>query len=196
MSDRETRLSLISTPREERTGWRRLVTIFDENSERFLIYGFYLYLTLIIVLEVFRRFVLNFSSLWGEETARFIFIYLTWIGAAWAVRRRQHIRINIVHNYLSSRMTGVTYIISDVAMLIFAYYSMKWYVPVLLTTRERGAVTQALRVNQEYFMIAVLIGFTLLVIRTLQMMAWDIKAVIQNVPVYQGESIFVGDDNE
>lgn len=195
MSDSESHPTLITTPRPERTGWRRIATILDENAEQFLIYGFYLYLTLIIVLEVFRRFVLNSASLWGEETARFIFIYLTWVGAAWAVRRRQHIRINVLHDFISTRMVGITYVISDIAMLVFAYYSMRWYVPVLLTTREQGALTQALRVNQEYFMVAVLLGFTLLTVRALQMLAWDLKAVLKDRPVYQGEAIFArGED--
>ncbi|MDL5363845.1 TRAP transporter small permease [Halalkalicoccus sp. NIPERK01] len=177
------------------TGWRLALHLLDRYAERFLLYGFYIFLTLIIVLEVFRRFALDSASLWGEETARFSFIYLTWIGASWGVRKRQHIRINIIHRYLSNRGVGIMYIISDIAMLIFAYFSVSWFVPVLQTTAEQGAVTQALRVNQEYFMFAVLLGFILLTIRTIQMLVWDVHAVINDHPVYEGESIFGrGDD--
>ena len=35
-----------------------------------------------IAMEVIRRFVLSYSSIWGEEIARYAFIYLAWIGAA------------------------------------------------------------------------------------------------------------------
>lgn len=189
MSNREHWLSFRSS-REDLTGWRLALSLLDEYAEQYLLYGFYIFLTLIIVVEVFRRFVLGSASLWGEETARFSFVYLTWIGASWGVRKRQHIRINIIHRYLSNRGVGITYIIGDLAMLVFAYFSVSWFLPVLQTTRDQGAVTQALTVGQEYFMFAVLLGFILLIIRSIQMLAWDVHAVINDEPVYQGESIF------
>ena len=48
-----------------------------------------------IAMEVIRRFVLSYSSIWGEEIARYAFIYLAWIGAAAAVKDRAHIRIDV-----------------------------------------------------------------------------------------------------
>lgn len=189
MSNREHQLSFRSS-RENLTGWRLALSLLDEYAEQYLLYGFYIFLTFIIVVEVFRRFALNSASLWGEEVARFSFIYLTWIGASWGVRKRQHIRINIVHQYLSNRAVGITYIIGDLAMLVFAYFSVSWFLPVMQTTQKQGAVTQALGVGQEYFMFAVLLGFILLSIRTIQMLVWDVHAVLNDETVYQGESIF------
>jgi C4-dicarboxylate transporter DctQ subunit len=36
-------------------------------------------------IEVLRREVFSYSSIWGEEIVRYSFIYLAWIGAAAAV---------------------------------------------------------------------------------------------------------------
>ena len=63
----------------------------------------YAFCCVVIVQEVVRRFGLNFSSAWGEEAARYAFIYLGWIGAAYAVRERAHIRFDFVLQRLSPR---------------------------------------------------------------------------------------------
>ena len=62
--------------------WRRL----DDNAERWLLLVFYAMIVATIVVEVVRRFVLSYSSLWGEEIARYAFIYLAWVGASAAVK--------------------------------------------------------------------------------------------------------------
>ena len=65
-----------------------------------------------IAMEVIRRFVLSYSSIWGEEIARYAFIYLAWIGAAAAVKDRAHIRIDVLMHYLSNRSRTVLYPVS------------------------------------------------------------------------------------
>lgn len=164
--------------------------LVNEHAERFLILTIYVYLVFIIGMEVFRRFVLDSSSLWGEETARFMFIYLTWIGASWGVHKRLHIRIDLIHQFISERVVGVLYVISDIAMLVFAVYAIRWTVPQLQTLLQFGAVTQALRVNQIYFQIAIPIGMVMVIIRTLQMLVRDVSDVKNGRPVYKGETLF------
>ncbi len=62
----------------------------DRNAERWLLLVLYSFIVYVIFIEVVRRFVLLYSSIWGEETARFAFIFLVWIGASAAVRERAH----------------------------------------------------------------------------------------------------------
>ena len=50
----------------------------DKNAERWLLLLFYVLIVMTIGVEVVRRFVLSYSSTWGEEVARYSFIYLAW----------------------------------------------------------------------------------------------------------------------
>jgi len=43
----------------------------DRNGERYLMLVLYCFIVFVIVTEVVRRFLLDFSSLWGEEAARY-----------------------------------------------------------------------------------------------------------------------------
>ncbi|MEO7158703.1 MAG: TRAP transporter small permease subunit, partial [Vicinamibacterales bacterium] len=86
------RLDLGVVPGPRRSAWR----VIDDNAERYAMLVFYVFVCAVIVQEVVRRFVLNYSSAWAEETARYAFIYLGYIGAAYAVRERAHIRFDIL----------------------------------------------------------------------------------------------------
>jgi TRAP-type C4-dicarboxylate transport system permease small subunit len=63
----------------------------DKNAERWLLLLFYVMLVLTMFIEVVRRELFAYSSIWGEEIVRYSFIYLAWIGAAAAVKERGHI---------------------------------------------------------------------------------------------------------
>ena len=75
---------------------KTILSKIDQNGERYLTLPLYAMIVITIFLEVFRRFVLSYSSIWSEEIARYAFIYITWIGAAAAIKERAHIRIDVL----------------------------------------------------------------------------------------------------
>ncbi|MEO7852257.1 MAG: TRAP transporter small permease subunit, partial [Rubrivivax sp.] len=81
----------------------KVLSALNRDGERWAMLVFYSFCCIVIVQEVVRRYVLNYSSAWGEEAARFAFIYLGWIGAAYAVRERAHIRFDILLQRLAPR---------------------------------------------------------------------------------------------
>ena len=105
---------------------KALLARLDRDAERYLMLTFYCFIVFVIVTEVVRRFVLSYSSLWGEEVARYAFIYLGWVGAAWAVRQRAHIRFDTVITLLPGRFHGYVYIFADLVTLGFACVACYW----------------------------------------------------------------------
>ncbi len=89
----------------------------DKNAERWALLIFYTMLVATMVVEVLRREIFSYSSIWGEEIVRYSFIYLAWIGASAAVRERAHIRIDVIFNYVPERMVALLYIFGDLVML-------------------------------------------------------------------------------
>ena len=75
-------------------------------------------LVITMAIEVLRREVFAFSSIWGEEIVRYSFIYLVWIGAAAAVKERAHIRIDVIMHYLSPRIKALLYIFGDLGHVL------------------------------------------------------------------------------
>lgn len=153
---------------------KRLLSHIDENGERWLLLSLYVYIVLVIFIEVIRRFVLDYSSIWGEETVRYAFIYLVWIGAAAAVRDRAHIRIDVLLTFLPLRARVVMLLMGDLLMAFFAivvfYFSMKF----LMTALEFQSVIEGLRVNRAWVLFSVPFGFALVIFRVGQSMWLDI----------------------
>ena len=105
---------------------RGAVKWLDENGERVLLLFLYSFIVLVIAIEVIRRFVLMYSSVWGEEVARFAFIYLVWIGAAVAVRDRAHIRIDVITHLLPPRGAARVYLLGDLRTQARACLASYW----------------------------------------------------------------------
>ena len=57
----------------------KFLKLLDENFERWLMFALYSHIVAIVFVEVIRRFVFSYSSIWAEETARYAFIYLVWL---------------------------------------------------------------------------------------------------------------------
>ena len=53
-------------------------------------------MALVVALQVFCRYILNNSLFWSEELARFLLIWLTFLGASVAYRRKAHPGIDMV----------------------------------------------------------------------------------------------------
>jgi TRAP-type C4-dicarboxylate transport system permease small subunit len=62
----------------------------------FLLVGLGGAMTLIVALQVFFRYGLNHSLFWSEELARMILVWLTFLGASVAFRRKVHPGIDVV----------------------------------------------------------------------------------------------------
>lgn len=151
---------------------------------------FYSFCCIVIVQEVLRRFVLNYSSAWGEEAARYAFIYLGWIGAAYAVRERAHIRFDFLLQALRPRAKSALFIFTEVATIAFACIALYWSLHSIGTLLKFEATTPVLRVNKAWVEAAVPIGFSLVVFRSLQNIWRDLHGLRSGAEPFAGKAMF------
>lgn len=162
----------------------------DRNAERWALLLLYIMLVATMTIEVIRREVFAYSSIWGEEAVRYSFIYLCWIGAAAAVRERAHIRIDVILNYLPPRGRALIYIFGDLVTLALAVLMLWLAFETVEVSWKFGSVSHGLRVSMVWFLMAVPIGFGLMVFRLLQSLHRDLRDLRAGRPVYEGERLF------
>lgn len=180
------RLELQAPGQPRQTLWQ----VLDENAERYAMLVFYVFVCVVIVQEVLRRFVLNFSSAWAEETARYAFIYLGYVGAAYAVKERAHIRFDILINRLPDRLKGWLYILAEVSTALFAMIAIYWSWHSIQKLIEFDGLTPVLRISKVYFEFAVPLGFALVLVRCVQAIMRDLSDLRAGRPVYVGKAMF------
>lgn len=169
---------------------RTLIRNIDQNAERYLLLIFYTMVVAVIGVEVFRRFVISFSSIWGEEIARFGFIYLTWIGASAAVKNRIHIRIDLIYNWIPERYHVWLYVFADLATMAFAIIAFICSITPIVTSINFNNVTDGLRINRTFFLVAVPLGFGMTMIRLVQNINRDLRDYRAGRPVFRGKKLF------
>lgn len=167
-----------------------MLKALDKNAERWALLVFYTMLVVTMAVEVVRREVFSYSSIWGEEIVRYSFIYLAWIGAAAAVHERGHIRIDVIFNYVSPRVKALLYIFGDLVMLAMAILAFWWSFETVSVSWKFGSVSHGLRVSMVWFLMAVPLGFGLMMLRLVQSLIRDIADLRSGRPVYEGERLF------
>ena len=169
-----------------------LLRRIDRDAERWLLLTFYVMLVATMAVEVIRRELFSYSSIWGEEIVRYSFIYLAWIGAAAAVKERAHIRIDVIMHYLPPRPKALLYIFGDLVMFAVAIIALYWSFETVHVSAKFGSVTDGLRVSKVWFLMAVPVGFTLIIWRLLQSFMRDLRSLRDGTPVFQGDTLFDG----
>jgi TRAP-type C4-dicarboxylate transport system permease small subunit len=161
----------------------------DANGERWLLLPLYALIVTILV-EVFRRFVLSYSSIWAEEIARYAFIYVSWIGASAAIKNRAHIRIDVILPFVGERTRGILMIVGDLVTILLAVVAFWWSLETVLTSIKFGSVTHGLRISQAWFLAAVPFGFAMMFFRLVQSIIRDAGDVRAGRPIYRGKKLF------
>lgn len=167
-----------------------ILRTIDKNAERWLLLVFYTMLVITMAIEVIRRELFAFSSIWGEEIVRYSFIYLAWIGAAAAVKERAHIRIDVIMHYLGPRPKALIYIFGDLVMFVVALVALYWSFETVLVSAKFGSVSHGLRISMVWFLMAVPAGFALMIWRLLQSFLRDYRSLRDGTPVFEGDKLF------
>ncbi len=76
-------------------------------------------MSLIVIIQVFSRYVFNFSFVWAEELVRYLMIWMVMFGAALVQSKNEHIRIDFFPMLAGARVRRVMEIIFRLATLTF-----------------------------------------------------------------------------
>ncbi len=162
----------------------------DRDGERWLLLWLYAFIVMVIFIEVVRRFVFAYSSVWGEETARFAFVYLVWIGASAAVRDRAHIRIDVLLQFLPPRAMALVYLLGDLLTGVLACFAIYWSLDPVAVSWRFESVTDGLRIIKVWFLVAVPLGFSMLLVRLAQSVRRDLQDLRSGRPRFEGRKLF------
>ena len=170
--------------------FKKILQQIDQNGERYLLLPLYAMIVSTVFMEVIRRSLLSYSSIWAEEIARYAFIYIAWIGASAAIKERAHIRIDVILHLLSQRMKAILFILGDIVTLILAVLAIWMSMESVLTSIHFGSVTHGLRISQAWFLAAVPLGFFMMIFRLLQAIRRDWSDLKAGRPVFEGNKLF------
>ena len=117
-------------------------------------------MTLVILYQVFMRYVLNDPPTWSEEIARFMMVWMTFLVAPIAYRRGMNVAIETLSRYLVGRIQAALQLVLNALILYF----MIEYAAEGIGLAERGLKSKAFTVDVKLFWFYLIVpaGFYLL----------------------------------
>jgi len=91
------------------------------------------FLMLSVGLEVVLRYFFNRPTIWVAEVSGYILLYITFLVAAWVLRREGHVKMDLVISRLSpktqSLINAITSVVGAIIFLLLTWYGVKatWY---------------------------------------------------------------------
>ncbi len=126
-------------------------------------------MVVVTTLGVFFRYVLNNALPWAEEADRYLFIWLSFVGASITMRRKGHIAVDLLLRYVSPAWHHRLTLLAHGCVLVFLGVVFWASVPVIELTSETRATATDIPMSWVYF--AAPVGCVLIALETLRLAA-------------------------
>ena len=146
----------------------KILKFIDHHLEEVFLVIAFIVMTIVTFLQVIMRYVFNSSIFFSEELSRYIFVWITFIGISYGIKRSQHMRVDALYNVIPIKMKKSFDVISTLLFLLFLLlsfiYSFFYFRNIANTAQS--AVT--MNFHMKWIMLAPVVGFFLSVFRLLQ----------------------------
>ncbi len=132
-------------------------------------------MTFVVAYQIIMRLI-GRPATWSEESARYMFAWLIYISSAYAVKKRSHIKVEILSLVLKKKGNLILDLVSDAAFLIFSLVIMRYgwpYVTKMAFIYQQKSPSLEINMAIPYF--SFVIGFTFMAIRLVQDMVLRVK---------------------
>lgn len=153
----------------------KLLKFLDEHIEDYILVILMSTMTIVIFVQVIARYVLGNSLSWSEESARYMFVWLTYLSIPFAARQRKHVKIEAALYMFPKKVRPVIIIIGDIISFLFALFIV--YTGWTMTQKQimLKQTSPAILLPMWIIYIAPCIGFLLFSIRQVQTIFLRIK---------------------
>ena len=159
----------------------------DENIERIILLVLLAVMSVVIVLQVFMRYVMENSLTWSEELARFCFVWLIYIGISYGVKKAKHIRVEAILTVLKRKGKYIINMVAYLLFLFFALYATYYGFSIYSAIKATGQMAPSLGISMSIMYLGMPIGMLLTCIRLIQRMYLETKVFKNNEEIIDND---------
>lgn len=147
----------------------------DNYFEAFFMVILLFSMSIIIVMQVFMRYIIQDALNWSEEISRYMFIYLMYLGISYAVKKNRHLRVSAFVNLFKGIGGKILLIFADLLFLTFAVIVVIYSTNIVSLQQKLGQITAAIEMPMSTVYMGVPIGFSLAALRLIQNIIYKIR---------------------
>lgn len=146
----------------------KVIRWLDEHLEEYMIVILTAVMTILLFLQVLFRFVLNLPLAWVEEISLYSMVWLCYFGCSLAIKMREHLKMEIITNFLKPKAKKIFDMISLILFFAFAVFVLYHVTLLTVDILQRGQVTAVLEIPKWIPYAGVPVAFLLMLIRMIQ----------------------------
>lgn len=162
---------------------------FFVNFELYIGAVFLAVTTVLVLINVFTRYFLQFTWNWSEEVAVAAFVWVIFLGFANAYKTKGLIGVEVLTNLVPKRFQPVVVMITSAMVTILSgtmlFLSYKYFI-------NSTKITAALELSYKYIYISIVFSFALITIYSVYFLVQSFRKVFINKDV----KIEIGDPED
>lgn len=162
---------------------KKVLSWLDDNLEEFVIIMFLIFMTLIMGIQVFSRYILGMSLSWSEELTRYLFIWCGFLSVSFCSKKCLSIKIEQFVAIFPRRGKAIFKVVNHTFELVFFIYMLPFAFSYMMSAVESGQLSPACGIPMYFVQAAPFVSFLLVAFRILQ--RWIIEFRIA-----RGENVF------
>lgn len=116
---------------------------------------------LVLTAQILLRYFISAPISWAEELARYLQIWITFLGMGYAFRKKSHIALDLLLEKFPKKLSKAITIFNDLVMIVCS--AMVIYVaPIFLSQQHKLSSTLHVPLNLVYGVIPIGFGITIL----------------------------------
>lgn len=125
-------------------------------------------MVVVITAQVWYRFVLNDPLSWSEEAGRYLFVWISFMGAAAGVRYQVHLGIDLMEKLLPPSLHRWTVVVANLIIQVFLLMIIYWGFKILGIIRFQESAS--MHISMLYPYMAVPVGSIFMFINSIRVM--------------------------
>jgi TRAP-type C4-dicarboxylate transport system permease small subunit len=154
----------------------KVLRLLNEKFEEYFLVALMVVAVGLVSAQIFTRLA-GIPLPWSEELARYSFLWLTWMGAAYATKIKRHIVIDVVISRLPVTGQRICSILATVIWFSFLIFMIVASNQVLAGVIQGGSRGTGSGIPMAVPYASVTVGVTLMTIRLVQNLILDLMAL-------------------
>lgn len=146
----------------------KVIRWLDKHLEEAIQGVIYTVIFLILILQIFMRYVLRNPLSWSEEICRIIYVWASLLSLSYCVRHSLELRVDSAVNLLPKKVTSIVwYIISFINCGLYGFFGF-YSVKVVETIYKGGQVGASTGIPMWVMYLSAIVGFFGAALREIQ----------------------------
>lgn len=148
-------------------GYRGVLGIIN-NSERVLVCVFLSVLSVVLILQVFMRYVLREPLAWPEEFSRYLLIWTAFVGSSQAIKDRRVVSIDVLPQTFGGAAERLFYYLMNLGFLLFCGIAIYFSIDFISHVMRSKQVSPAMGIPMWIVYLAAPVGLGMAAMRTVE----------------------------